>query len=83
LAELLATNKRGLRMIRQPVTSSNIREVGYDAASQTLEILFHSGAVYQYSGVPDSVYRALMEAASHGSYFHTSIRDTYPYRRIQ
>jgi hypothetical protein len=70
-------------MIRQPVTSSNIRAVGYDPASQTLEIEFHSGAVYQYSDVPESVYRGLMQAASHGSYLHAHIRERYSYRRVQ
>ena len=35
-------------MIRQPVSSSNIRSIGYDSMSSTLEIEFHSGGVYQY-----------------------------------
>ena len=38
-------------MIRQPVSSSNIRSIGYDSESNTLEIEFHSGGVYQYFGV--------------------------------
>lgn len=38
-------------MIRQPVSSSNIRSIGYDSKSNTLEIEFHSGGVYQYFGV--------------------------------
>ena len=70
-------------MIRQPVTSSNIRAVGYDPGSETLEIEFHSGGVYRYSGVPESVYRGLMQAASHGSYFHAHIRERYSYRSVQ
>lgn len=70
-------------MERQPVSSSNLRSVGYDAATQTLEVEFHGGRIYRYDGVPESVYRGLMAAASHGSYFHANIRNKYPYRRIR
>jgi hypothetical protein len=70
-------------MQRQPVSSSNLSSVGYDAESQTLEIEFHSGAVYQYYGVPKSVYIGLMQAASQGSYFHRHIRSQYEYRQVQ
>lgn len=70
-------------MIRTLVTSSNLRSVGYDEGKQILEIEFHDGGVYQYYSVPPSVYQGLMRAASHGSYFHTHIRDGYAYRRIR
>ena len=69
-------------MDRQAVSSSNLSSVGYDPVTQTLEIEFHGGRVYQYSGVPESVHGGLMGAASQGSYFHENIRDKYPYRRI-
>jgi hypothetical protein len=70
-------------MKRIPVSSSNLRSVGYDKATQTLEIEFHSGGIYQYSSVPRSTYTGLMSASSHGSYFHIHIRDVYPTRRIR
>lgn len=70
-------------MMRQPVKSSNIREVGYDAPSQTLEVQFRTGGVYQYLGVPHSVYQGLMQAASHGSYFQRHVRNRYSYRRVR
>ncbi|USZ69343.1 KTSC domain-containing protein [Halorussus salilacus] len=69
-------------MNRTPVVSSNLESVGYDADSQVLEIEFGNG-VYQYFGVPESVYRGLMNAASHGKYHHRNIRDVYPYERIR
>ena len=69
-------------MERQPVTSSNIKSIGYDVATSTLEVEFHNGGVYQYSGVPESVYVGLMQAASHGSYFHQHIRDRYSYIKV-
>lgn len=63
-----------------PVASSDLAAVGY--AGTTLCIAFHSGGVYEYSGVPQSVYEALMNAGSKGKYFHAYIKRAYPYRRI-
>lgn len=65
------------------VSSSNLRSVGYDANSNTLEIAFHNGGTYQYSGVPSHVYQGLMTAGSKGSYFHDHIKDRYPTRKIR
>jgi KTSC domain len=70
-------------MQRTPVTSSTISSVGYDPGSRTLEVAFHSGAVYQYSGVPASVYQGLMTAASHGQYMDAHVKKAgYAYRRV-
>ena len=63
-----------------PVESSNLSSVGYQGG--TLWISFHSGSLYEYTGVPLSVYQGLMAADSHGKYFHAHIRNVYPYRRI-
>lgn len=70
-------------MQRHPISSSNLESVGYDAATHTLEIEFHHGGIYQYVNVPESVYRALLDAVSAGSYFHDNIRDVYPYQRVR
>ena len=69
-------------MHRQAVSSSNIRSVGYETTTQTLEIEFHGGRIYRYSGVAYEVYQSLMSAASIGSYFYAHIRDQYPYTRV-
>ena len=68
-------------MTRTAVTSSNLRSVGYDPASRTLEIEFKNG-VYQYSDVPLEIYEALMAAASLGGYFIQNIKDAYPASKI-
>lgn len=68
-------------MQRTPVSSSNIASIGYE--SRTLEIEFHSGGIYQYDGVPESIHRGIMSAPSHGQYFHQHIKDVYPYRKIR
>ena len=70
-------------MMRQPVSSSNLKSVGYDPKSKILEVEFNSGSIYQYTGVPESVIQGLMVAPSHGRYFAQNIRDRYPYTRIR
>ena len=70
-------------MDRETVQSSNIASVGYDLSSSTLEIEFESGGIYQYSGVPQDVYKGLMSAESKGKYFHQNIKNGgYPYNKI-
>lgn len=66
-----------------PVRSSNIRAIGYEPETRTLEVEFHSGGVYRYSGVPESVYQGLMHSASKGSFFHHHIKDRYPFRHVR
>ena len=70
-------------MERKRVSSSNIHSVGYDAEARILEIKFHSGGIYRYSNVPETVHCHLMKAASKGSYFHQSIRDKYNFKRVR
>ena len=70
-------------MNRQHVSSNNIRSIGYDLKSQTLEIEFHSGGIYQYFNVPKSTYDALMSASSHGSFFHRHIKDQFRWTKIR
>jgi len=73
-----------ISMIRQDVSSSNIRSVGYDNATRILEIEFHSeGRVYQYSDVSEDVYTSLMDAPSKGKYFAAFIKDKYSTTKIR
>jgi hypothetical protein len=65
-----------------PVSSSNLSSVGYDAESQTLEIEFHHGGVYQYAGVPEGEYEGLISAESQGKYFHANIKNRYPFSKL-
>lgn len=69
-------------MNRQPVSSSNIASIGYDADSQTLEIEFLNGGVYQYFDVSQHVYEDLMSASSHGQYLARNIKGTYRYSKV-
>ncbi len=70
-------------MNRIPVSSSNIASIGYDVESKILEVEFNGGGIYQYSNVPNEVYQGLMNAPSHGKYFHSRIKNgTYPFNKI-
>lgn len=68
-------------MNRISVSSSDLSSVGYDQNQQILEIEFNGGGVYQYSNVPEAEYNGLMNASSHGKYFHQHIKDRYSYRK--
>ena len=67
---------------RIPVTSSNLRSVGYDPSTETLEVKFLDGGIYQYDNVPSNIHDALMSAHSHGEYFAANIRNSFRYRRV-
>ena len=70
-------------MDRIPVESSNVSSIGYDAASNTLEVAFHNGSVYQYADVPASVYHAFMEAPSKGRFVHQHLTNQFRYTKIR
>jgi hypothetical protein len=67
---------------RDPVTSSNIAEVGYDPNSRILEVQFKTGAVYQYFDISQQVYDELMRASSIGGYVNSNVKGHYRYARI-
>lgn len=77
-------NERESDMNRVRVTSSNLASVGYDIVTNTLEIEFLDGSIYQYFNVPSHLHSGLMSATSHGSYFDAYIKKGgYSYRKIR
>ena len=64
-------------LLKRPVKSSKILSIVYESKSKTLEIVFHSGRIYQYLNVPKSEYEKLMSASSHMTYFQKNIKDHY------
>lgn len=69
-------------MIREPVASTNILSLGYDAASETLEVEFNSGSIYQYYNVGAALYDQLMLAPSKGQFINAYIKNAHPYSRV-
>jgi hypothetical protein len=70
-------------MNRILVNSSDLRAVGYDPLSKTLEIEFRDDSIYQYISVSELVYNRLLNASSKGKFFHAFIKDKYSYGKIR
>jgi hypothetical protein len=65
-------------MLRQPCNSSRIQTIGYDAATQTLEVEFRPGKdggrkLYSYTPVSQETANDVIFAPSIGSAFHHKI----------
>ncbi|MES9898547.1 MAG: KTSC domain-containing protein [Sedimenticola sp.] len=69
-------------MERQSVSSSNIASIGYDEGSETLEVEFLNGGLYQYFDVPQNMYDAMMAADSHGRFLASDIKGVYRYSKV-
>lgn len=69
-------------MNREPVASSNVAAVGYDEPSQTLEVEFTNGTIYQYYNVSQSIFEQLMQAGSKGQFLAYQIKNAHPYSRV-
>lgn len=63
--------------------STTLATASYEASQSNLQLEFHDGAVYRYFQVPESTYRALLHADSHGRYFNRRIRGRFPYLQVQ
>lgn len=60
-----------------PVQSSNLREIAYDEATETLGVRFHNGGEYHYANVPQTVVDAMLASSSTGSYFSRNVRGVF------
>ena len=69
-------------MERQSVASSNVASIGYDDSSQTLEVEFTNGNIYQYYNIEKNLFDSLMGAGSKGQFLNTYIKNAHPYSRV-
>lgn len=69
-------------MKRHWVASSNIASVGYDAPTETLEVEFLNGSIYQYYNFPENMFDQLMREGSKGKFLNVYIKNAYPYSRV-
>ena len=69
-------------MDRTYVASSNIASIGYDEATQTLEVEFLNGSLYQYYNVPAGLYQQLIQEGSKGKFLNAYIKNAFPYSRV-
>lgn len=69
-------------MDRKPVSSSMINAVGYDAASQILEIEFTRGTIYQYAEFPKALFDEFLSSSSVGQFFGSRIRGRFQETKV-
>ncbi len=62
--------------------SSTVKRCFYDFTTKVLKVEFVSGAIYEYEGVPSTVYDDLCKADSQGKYFTESIKNNYSYNKL-
>jgi len=69
-------------MNREYVSSTDIASIGYDEPTQTLEVEFTNGSVYQYYNIAVGLYEQFKAAPSKGQFLNAYIRTAYPYSRV-
>lgn len=62
--------------------SSLLSGAAYDSCAAQLELVFRSGAIYCYFGVPAQTYHELLQAESKGRYFNSHVRNRFACSRI-
>jgi len=68
---------------REIVVSVSVRAVGYDKDTSTLEIEFCDSSIFQYSEVPEEVYKGFMDSLGLNlekkdlQYFSKNINENY------
>lgn len=68
-----------------PIISSQIAQLGHDAASSTMRVVFTNGSIYEYANVSRELFEELLAAPSVGSHFSKVIKknpSTYPFTKI-
>lgn len=69
-------------MEREAVNSSNLASVGYNPDSETLEVEFKNGNIYEYYNVPQFMHERLMQAGSVGTFFNSEIKNSYACSKV-
>ena len=69
-------------MQRQAVESGNIRSIGHDPATNTLEVEFKHGGVYQYPSCGADLCERFLTAPSKGAFFGKHIKNL-PFRKVE
>lgn len=64
-----------------PCESSLISAYGYDPKALQLDIDFHKGGVYRYSGVTQDRFEEFLRASSKGQHFLQHIKGKYDFEK--
>jgi len=69
-------------IVRIPITSSNLKAIGYDEEHKILEVEFKGGGVYRYKDVPKETFESFLSSPSLGKFFMGSIRNRFLFERL-
>lgn len=69
--------------VRVFLDSTALTSVWFSPETNTLEIEFRNGLIYEYLGVSCSLYEQLLAAPSKGGFLVHSIRNRFPHRRVE
>lgn len=70
-----------LHRLTSPRSSSSVAAMYYRRKEHKLYVRFTKGAVYEYTNVPEVVYRRFRRSDSLGSFFAREIRGQYEYEK--
>ena len=56
------------------VVSSNLRAIGFDPTSQTMRVEFNNGSMWDYAGVSQETFNAVLNAESVGKAYNALIK---------
>lgn len=70
-------------MEMEPVNSTNVHSIGYDPASETLRIKYHSGHTGDYANVPQNKHDELMAADSKGQFLNEHVKPHHAHSRVE
>lgn len=60
-----------------PLESTNVVAAGFDADNGILLVEFKGGRLYRWDGIPEAVYKGIMEDSSPGKYYYQKIERVY------
>ena len=63
--------------------SSVVAAIRYDAGTSKLRVIYVSGSIYDYKGVPEKVYKEMKEASSKGEFLNKRIKPIYEFEKIR
>jgi hypothetical protein len=62
---------------------SNLKSIGYDESTQTVEVEFRNRRVYQYFDVPPAIYRMFWILPDKDHVFNNILKVGYAYKEIK
>ena len=79
----MATNQKPPEITMHGVTSSQVKEIGHDPATNTLAVRFsHGGTLYHYAGVDAKKFEEFKTSESMGSFLGQKIKGHHEFTKI-